>query len=61
MRQRIIELLKQQGQTPVINAIAKSREDLKRAGYDRTEIKDTIKEWIYGLDGKVDTYINNNF
>lgn len=61
MRQRITALLRQQGQAPVIEAIRKSANDLKRSGYDRAEIRDTVREWFYGLDGKVDAFINSNY
>lgn len=59
MRSNIIRLLAQQGQAPVILAINKSIDDLKRAKYTHGEIKEIVREWFYGLDGKVDEYIIN--
>lgn len=57
MRNKIKNVLAQQGQQPVISAIEKSINDLKRAQYTKGEIKESIREWFYGLDGKVDKYI----
>ena len=57
MRQDIIKLLALRGQEPVICSINKSIVDLKRAGYDRSEISDTIRDIFFGLDGKIDNYI----
>ncbi len=57
MRKKIELLLKAKGQAPVINSIDKTISDLKRAGYYYSEVKDTVREFFYGIDGKVDNYI----
>lgn len=59
MRSNIIRLMAQQGQAPVIISINKTVADLKRLEYTRGEIKDTLREWYFGLDEKVDNYIIN--
>lgn len=57
MKTQIKQLLAQQGQQPVIASIDKSIRDFKRLEYTRGEIKETIREFYFGLDGKVDEYI----
>lgn len=57
MRNKIIQLLAKQGQSPVIHSIDKSIQDFKSLGYDRGEIKETIREFYFGLDEKIDSYI----
>lgn len=57
MKQNIIKLLAQNGQAPVIDTIDKSIRDFKQLGYERGEIKETIREIFWGLDEKIDAYI----
>lgn len=57
MRQNIMKLLAQKGQEPVKSAIHKSIDDLRSLKYERSEIKETIREIFFGLDGIVDKYI----
>ena len=57
MRQNVIRLLAQKGQSPVKGAIHKSIQDFKSLCYPYPEIKDTIREIFFGLDGEIDQYI----
>jgi len=57
MRNSIKSLLAQKGQAPVMSSIDKSINDFKRLGYSKGEIKETIREFYFGLDGKIDSYI----
>lgn len=60
MRNKIKQLLAQKGASAVISAISNSVQDLKNAKYTKSEIRETINEWFFGLDGAVDSYISNN-
>jgi hypothetical protein len=57
MRQNVKQLLAQKGQAPVLSTIDKTIQDFKQMRYTHGEIKETVREFFYGIDGKVDEYI----
>lgn len=58
MKQKTIELLKQQGYEPIFAAIIKSKQDLKQLQYTRGEIKETLLDF-FGIDNKIISFINS--
>lgn len=57
MRQQIMKILAQKGQSPVIDSINKTINDFEKLRYSKGEIKETIRDFFFGLDGKIDAYI----
>jgi hypothetical protein len=57
MKQQLLSILAQQGQTPIINSIEQSIREFKQLHYCHAEIKETIREMFFGIDGKIDSYI----
>ena len=60
MTQQIKQVLATSGYGPIYSAIDKSITDLKQAGYDRGEIKETIVDMFGGDNGPIDQYISNH-
>lgn len=58
MKQKTLELLKQQGYQPIFAAIDKSKRDLKQQEYTRLEIKETLLD-CFGIDEKIRIYIDS--
>ena len=57
MKNKIKNILKQQGYTPIFISIQNTIKDLKKAGYYKSEIKDTIIEFYGNIDNKIDNEI----
>ena len=57
MKNKIKNILKQQGYTPIFISIQNTIKDLKKEGYYKSEIKDTIIEFYGGIDNKIDNEI----
>lgn len=57
MRETIKKILAQKGPAALIASIGTTVRDFKRLQYTRGEISETLREWFWGLDGKVDKYI----
>lgn len=54
-----MNVIKKHGQLPVMQSIDATIRDLKHEGCERSEIKATIREWFYGIDGKIDKFIES--
>lgn len=50
-------IIKQQGYQAIIPAIDKSIRDFKNMEYTRSEIKETLREFFFGHDDRIDQYI----
>ena len=59
MKQQLLAILAKQGQAPIIKSIDGSIRDLKRSQYTYLEIKETIRDIFWGIDGKIDKYIES--
>ena len=57
MNSYLKDILAKKGQAPIINAINQSCIDLSKEGYNRAEIKETIRDMFYGVDAIVDAHI----
>lgn len=55
----IKKIIKQQGYGPIENSIKKSADDLKKAGYNREEILDTLYSIFDTEDEKIKQVIKN--
>ena len=57
MKNKIIALLAQQEQQAVISSIDRTIQDFKQMRYTHGEIKESVREFFFGIDGKIDDYI----
>lgn len=58
MREQIKKGIKIKGAEFYFNGVSQAALDLKRAGYIKTEIAETLKEFYFGIDGKLDIHVN---
>lgn len=56
MKPTVQQILVNKGYAEICYSIVKSIYDLKKAGYDRSEVKETLMD-IYSDGGKLDKYI----
>jgi hypothetical protein len=57
MRNTIKQVLKTKGQNAIYPSILATINDLKKEGYSYNEIKETVRNTFYGIDTKIDFFI----
>lgn len=57
IREQIEAVVRIRGGASVFPNIDATIRDFKSAGYTRGEIKETLREFYYGIDGAIDAYL----
>jgi hypothetical protein len=57
-RDKVRAAISQKGPASVFQNVQSTVRDLKQAQYTRAEIKETIREHFYGIEGHLDRFIS---